>query len=55
MDPDPGEGRHGRARSAALRSLALAALLRSALTEMELSWPGPDFDVEEQRGRLLAD
>ncbi len=36
------------------RSLALASLLRTALAEMDLSWPEPDFDVEEQRARLLA-
>jgi PPK2 family polyphosphate:nucleotide phosphotransferase len=36
------------------RSLALASLLRTALAELDLSWPKPDFDVEEQRGRLLA-
>jgi PPK2 family polyphosphate:nucleotide phosphotransferase len=34
------------------RSLALASLLRTALAEMELSWPLPEFDVEEQRRRL---
>jgi PPK2 family polyphosphate:nucleotide phosphotransferase len=34
------------------RSLALASLMRSALAEMELSWPQPEFDVEEQRRRL---
>ena len=27
-------------------------LLRDALREMELTWPEPDFDVEEQRRRL---
>ncbi len=37
------------------RSLALASLLRTALSEMDLSWPEPAFDVEEQRRRLLAD
>jgi PPK2 family polyphosphate:nucleotide phosphotransferase len=37
------------------RSLALAALLRTALAEMDLRWPEPAFDVEEQRSRLLAD
>ncbi len=37
------------------RSLALASLLRTALAEMDLSWPEPPFDVEEQRRRLLAD
>jgi PPK2 family polyphosphate:nucleotide phosphotransferase len=36
------------------RSLALATLLRTALAEMDLSWPEPDFDVEEQRRRLAG-
>jgi PPK2 family polyphosphate:nucleotide phosphotransferase len=36
------------------RSLALAALLRTALVELDLSWPEAGFDVEEQRQRLLA-
>jgi PPK2 family polyphosphate:nucleotide phosphotransferase len=36
------------------RSLAIASLLRTALAELDLSWPAPDFDVEEQRARLLA-
>jgi PPK2 family polyphosphate:nucleotide phosphotransferase len=35
------------------RSLAIASLLRDALEEMQLAWPTPDFDVEEQRRRLL--
>ena len=34
------------------RSLALASLLRDTLADMELDWPEPDFDVEEQRRRL---
>ena len=34
------------------RSLALAVLLRDALADMELTWPEPAFDVEEQRRRL---
>ena len=37
------------------RSLALASLLRTALAEMDLDWPEPAFDVEEQRRRLLDD
>jgi PPK2 family polyphosphate:nucleotide phosphotransferase len=36
------------------RSLALATLLRNALAEMELTWPEPAFDVEEQRARLAG-
>jgi PPK2 family polyphosphate:nucleotide phosphotransferase len=35
------------------RSLAIATLLRDALRRMELTWPEPDFDVEEQKRRLL--
>ncbi len=34
------------------RTLAIAHLLRNALRAMELTWPEPDFDVEEQRRRL---
>jgi PPK2 family polyphosphate:nucleotide phosphotransferase len=37
------------------RTLAVATLLRDALTALGLSWPVPDFDVEEQRRRLEAD
>jgi len=37
------------------RTLAVASLLRDALRAMELSWPEPDFDVDEQRRRLEAD
>ena len=34
------------------RTLAVATLLRDALRAMDLTWPEPDFDVEEQRRRL---
>jgi PPK2 family polyphosphate:nucleotide phosphotransferase len=34
------------------RTLAVAHLLRNALRDLDLSWPEPDFDVEEQRRRL---
>jgi PPK2 family polyphosphate:nucleotide phosphotransferase len=37
------------------RTLAVATLLRDALTALGLSWPKPDFDVAEQRRRLQAD
>ncbi|WP_148572175.1 PPK2 family polyphosphate kinase [Nocardioides caldifontis] len=37
------------------RTLAVASLLRDALRSMELRWPEPDYDVEEQRRRLEAD
>jgi PPK2 family polyphosphate:nucleotide phosphotransferase len=37
------------------RSLAIASLLRDALKEMALPWPTPDFDVEEQKRRLLEE
>jgi PPK2 family polyphosphate:nucleotide phosphotransferase len=36
------------------RTLAVASLLRDALRAMDLEWPTPGFDVEEQRRRLLA-
>jgi PPK2 family polyphosphate:nucleotide phosphotransferase len=36
------------------RSLAIATLIRDALRSMELQWPVPDFDVEEQRRRLSS-
>jgi PPK2 family polyphosphate:nucleotide phosphotransferase len=36
------------------RSLAIASLLRSTMREMDLAWPEPGFDVEEQRRRLTA-
>ena len=34
------------------RNLAVAGVLREALERMAPSWPGPDFDVAEQRRRL---
>ncbi len=34
------------------RTLAIATLLRDSLRAMDLAWPEPDFDVEEQRRRL---
>jgi PPK2 family polyphosphate:nucleotide phosphotransferase len=37
------------------RDWAVANLLAEHLEEMKLTWPRPDFDVEEQRARLLAD
>jgi PPK2 family polyphosphate:nucleotide phosphotransferase len=36
------------------RSLALATLLRTALAELALPWPEPEFDVDEQRRRLTG-
>jgi PPK2 family polyphosphate:nucleotide phosphotransferase len=36
------------------RSLAIASLVRDALSAMDLEWPEPDFDVEEQKRRLGA-
>lgn len=35
------------------RNWAVAALLHQHLQDMDLSWPSADFDVEEQRRRLL--
>jgi PPK2 family polyphosphate:nucleotide phosphotransferase len=35
------------------RNLAVAELLHDALVRMAPSWPVPDFDVEEQRARLM--
>jgi PPK2 family polyphosphate:nucleotide phosphotransferase len=35
------------------RNLAVAMLLREALERLDPRWPAPDFDVEEQRKRLL--
>jgi PPK2 family polyphosphate:nucleotide phosphotransferase len=35
------------------RNLAVAVILQETLIEMDPSWPGPDYDVEEQRQRLL--
>ena len=37
------------------RNLAAAEILRDTLTSMDPTWPGPDFDVEEQRKRLLEE
>jgi PPK2 family polyphosphate:nucleotide phosphotransferase len=37
------------------RDWAVANLLVEQLEDMKLSWPKADFDVEEQRARLLAD
>jgi PPK2 family polyphosphate:nucleotide phosphotransferase len=36
------------------RNLAVAEILRETLAEMAPTWPGPDFDVEEERRRVLA-
>ncbi|WP_440710283.1 PPK2 family polyphosphate kinase [Herbiconiux sp. YIM B11900] len=35
-------------------ALAVQQLLEEALTAMDLEWPEADYDVEEQRARLLA-
>lgn len=37
------------------RNLAVASVLRETLQGMDLRWPAPDFDVEEQRTRLLKE
>jgi PPK2 family polyphosphate:nucleotide phosphotransferase len=37
------------------RDWAIASLLVEQLEDMKLTWPKADFDVEEQRARLLAD
>jgi polyphosphate kinase 2 (PPK2 family) len=37
------------------RDWAVASLLAEQLEDMKLAWPQGDFDVEEQRARLLAD
>jgi len=37
------------------RNWAIASLLAEQLEDMKLAWPRADFDVEEQRARLLAD
>ena len=34
------------------RNLAVAQVLKETLTAMDPSWPGPDYDVKEQRRRL---
>lgn len=36
------------------RNWAIAQLMIEQLEEMALQWPPPDFDVEEQRARILA-
>jgi PPK2 family polyphosphate:nucleotide phosphotransferase len=35
------------------RNLAVAQVLKETLEAMDPSWPGPDYDVDEQRQRLL--
>jgi len=37
------------------RNLAVANVLRETLAEMDPHWPGPDYDVAEQRRRLLEE
>jgi PPK2 family polyphosphate:nucleotide phosphotransferase len=37
------------------RNWAVASLLVEQLEDMKLTWPKPDFDVEEQRARVLAE
>ena len=37
------------------RNLAVARVLRETLQRMDLGWPPADFDVEEQRTRLLKE
>jgi PPK2 family polyphosphate:nucleotide phosphotransferase len=37
------------------RNLAVASALLETLQRMDPRWPGPDFDVEEQRKRLLEE
>jgi PPK2 family polyphosphate:nucleotide phosphotransferase len=37
------------------RNLAVASVLRETLQRMDLGWPPADFDVEEQRTRLLKE
>jgi PPK2 family polyphosphate:nucleotide phosphotransferase len=37
------------------RNLAVAQVLRETLQHMDPRWPAPDFDVEEQRTRLLKE
>jgi PPK2 family polyphosphate:nucleotide phosphotransferase len=37
------------------RNWAIASLLVEQLVDLKLTWPKADFDVEEQRARLLAD
>ena len=35
------------------RNLAVAQLLMEALRGLDLQWPAADFDVEEQKRRLV--
>jgi polyphosphate kinase 2 (PPK2 family) len=35
--------------------LAVAKILLETLKSMDPRWPGPDFDVAEQRARLVAE
>jgi polyphosphate kinase 2 (PPK2 family) len=37
------------------RNWAIASLLVEQLEDMKLTWPKADYDLEEQRARLLAD
>jgi PPK2 family polyphosphate:nucleotide phosphotransferase len=37
------------------RNLAVAEVLRETLVAMDPTWPGADYDVEEQRQRLLTE
>ncbi|HEV2922111.1 MAG TPA: polyphosphate kinase 2 family protein, partial [Actinomycetota bacterium] len=37
------------------RNWAVASLLVEQLEDMKLAWPRGDFDVEQERARLLAD
>lgn len=37
------------------RNWAVAHLLTEHLEELRLTWPKADFDIAEQRTRLLAD
>jgi PPK2 family polyphosphate:nucleotide phosphotransferase len=37
------------------RNLAVANILRETLTALDPTWPGPDYDVEEQRRRLTEE
>jgi polyphosphate kinase 2 (PPK2 family) len=37
------------------RNLAVAAVLGETLRAIDPHWPGPDYDVQEQRRRLLEE
>ena len=37
------------------RNWAIGQLLRETLTKMDLDWPKPDYDLDEQRARLTAE